>query len=34
MLEHEDNVVTNDEAVQAFQIPLVPLDEQLRRLAS
>ena len=33
MLEHEDNVVTNDEAVQAFQIPLVPLDEQLRRLA-
>jgi NADH dehydrogenase len=33
MLEHEDNVVTNDEAVQAFQLPLVPLDEQLRRLA-
>lgn len=33
MLEHEDNVVTNDEAVQTFQIPLVPLDEQLRRLA-
>lgn len=33
MLEHEDNVVTNDEAVQVFQIPLVPLDEQLRRLA-
>jgi NADH dehydrogenase len=33
MLEHEDNVVTNDEAVQTFQIPLVPLDEQLRRVA-
>jgi uncharacterized protein YbjT (DUF2867 family) len=33
MLEHEDNVVTNDEAVQTFQVPLVPLDEQLRRLA-
>ena len=33
MLEHVDNVVTNDEAVQTFQIPLVPLDEQLRRLA-
>ena len=24
MLEHEDNVVTNDEAVQTFQLPLVP----------
>jgi uncharacterized protein YbjT (DUF2867 family) len=33
MLEHEDNVVTNDEAVETFQIPLVSLDEQLRRLA-
>ena len=33
MLEHEDNVVTNDEAVKTFQLPLVPLDEQLRRLA-
>jgi uncharacterized protein YbjT (DUF2867 family) len=33
MLEHEDNVVKNDDAVQTFQIPLVPLDEQLRRLA-
>ena len=33
MLEHEDNVVENDEAVQTFQLPLVPLDEQLRRLA-
>jgi NADH dehydrogenase len=33
MLEHEDNVVTNDAAVETFQLPLVPLDEQLRRLA-
>ena len=33
MLEHEDNVVTNDDAVETFQLPLVPLDEQLRRLA-
>ena len=31
MLEHGDNVAANDEAVRAFQIPLVPLDEQLRR---
>jgi NADH dehydrogenase len=33
MLEYEDNVVTNDDAVTTFQLPLVPLDEQLRRLA-
>jgi len=33
MLEHGDNVVTNDDAVQTFQLPLVPLDEQLRRAA-
>jgi NADH dehydrogenase len=33
MLEAGDNVVTNDEAVRTFQIPLVPLDEQLRRVA-
>jgi NADH dehydrogenase len=33
MLEHGDNVVSNDEAVQTFQLPLVPLDEQLRRTA-
>ena len=33
MLEHGDNVVSNDEAVQTFQLPLVPLDEQLRRAA-
>lgn len=33
MLEHGDNVVTNDDAVRTFQIPLMPLDEQLRRAA-
>jgi uncharacterized protein YbjT (DUF2867 family) len=33
MLEHGNNVVTNDDAVQTFQLPLVPLDEQLRRAA-
>jgi NADH dehydrogenase len=33
MLEHGDNVVSNDEAVQTFQLPLVPLEEQLRRTA-
>jgi NADH dehydrogenase len=33
MLEVGDNVVTNDEAVRTFQLPLVPLDEQLRRAA-
>jgi len=33
MLEAGDNVVTNDEAVQTFQFPLVPLDDQLRRAA-
>jgi uncharacterized protein YbjT (DUF2867 family) len=31
MLEHGDNVARNDDAVQTFQLPLVPLDEQLRR---
>jgi uncharacterized protein YbjT (DUF2867 family) len=31
MLEHGDNVVRNDDAVQIFQLPLVPFDEQLRR---
>jgi NADH dehydrogenase len=31
MLEHDDNVVTNDGAVQTFGLALVPLDEQLRR---
>ena len=33
MLEHVDNVVTNDDAVRTFELPLVPLDEQLRRAA-
>jgi uncharacterized protein YbjT (DUF2867 family) len=33
MLETGDNVVTNDEAVRTFQLPLVPLEEQLRRAA-
>ena len=31
MLEHGDNVVSNDDAVETFELPLVPLDEQLRR---
>jgi len=34
MLEHDDNVVTNDDAVRTFGLPLVPLDEQLRRATS
>jgi uncharacterized protein YbjT (DUF2867 family) len=33
MLELGDNVVTNDDAVQTFQLPLLPLDDQLRRAA-
>jgi len=33
MLEHGDNVVSNDDAVRTFKVPLVPLDEQLRRAA-
>ncbi len=33
MLERLDNVVTDDAAVETFQLPLVPLDEQLRRAA-
>jgi uncharacterized protein YbjT (DUF2867 family) len=33
MLELGDNVVTNDEAAHAFQLPLLPLDDQLRRAA-
>ncbi len=33
MLESGDNVVSNDLAVRTFQIPLVPLDDQLRRAA-
>jgi len=31
MLEHGDNVVSNDDAVRTFKLPLVPLDEQLRQ---
>ncbi len=33
MMEAGDNVVTNDDAVETFQLPLLPLDEQLRRAA-
>jgi NADH dehydrogenase len=33
MLEHGDNVAANDDAVRTFEIPLLPLDEQLRRAA-
>jgi uncharacterized protein YbjT (DUF2867 family) len=31
MLEAGDNVVTTSDAVETFRLPLVPLDEQLRR---
>jgi NADH dehydrogenase len=31
MLEHGDNVVSDASAVETFGLPLVPLDEQLRR---
>jgi uncharacterized protein YbjT (DUF2867 family) len=34
MLELGDNIVTSPEAVETFKVPLVPLDEQLRRAAS
>jgi uncharacterized protein YbjT (DUF2867 family) len=33
MLESGDNVVSNDEAVRTFELPLLPLDDQLRRAA-
>ena len=33
MLEHGDNVVSNDDAARTFQLPLAPLDDQLRRAA-
>jgi NADH dehydrogenase len=33
MLEHGDNVTSNHDASQTFQLPLVTLDEQLRRTA-
>jgi NADH dehydrogenase len=34
MLEAGDNVVTNDDAVETFKLPLVSLDDQLRRAAA
>ena len=34
MLELGDNVVTDQSAAETFQLPLVPLDEQLRRAVS
>ena len=34
MLEAGDNVVTDTSAVEIFGLPLVPLDEQLRRAAT
>jgi NADH dehydrogenase len=34
MLEAGDNVVTDTSAIEVFQLPLVPLDEQLRRAAA
>jgi uncharacterized protein YbjT (DUF2867 family) len=33
MMELGDNVVSNDDAVETFKLPLVPLDDQLRRAA-
>jgi uncharacterized protein YbjT (DUF2867 family) len=33
MLEHGDNVVSNDDAVKTFELPLLALDDQLRRAA-
>jgi uncharacterized protein YbjT (DUF2867 family) len=33
MLEHGDNVVSDQAAVSTFQLPLLPLDDQLRRAA-
>ena len=34
MLDAGDNVVGNDEAVETFKLPLLPLDDQLRRAAA
>ena len=34
MLELGDNIVTSPDAVETFALPLVPLDEQLRRAAA
>jgi hypothetical protein len=33
MLQGPDNVISNSDAVDTFQIPLMPLDEQIRRVA-
>jgi hypothetical protein len=33
MIEAGDNVVSNADAVETFGLPLVPLDEQIRRAA-
>jgi uncharacterized protein YbjT (DUF2867 family) len=33
MLELGDNVVSNEQAVRTFELPLLPLDDQLRRAA-
>jgi uncharacterized protein YbjT (DUF2867 family) len=33
MLEHGDNVVSDQAAVSTFQLPLLPVDDQLRRAA-
>ena len=33
MMEVGDNVVTSDDAAQTFQLPLLPLDDQLRQAA-
>jgi len=33
MMALGDNIVTNPDAVETFGLPLVPLDEQLRRAA-
>jgi hypothetical protein len=33
MLAGADNVVSNADAVETFGLPLVPLDEQIRRAA-
>jgi uncharacterized protein YbjT (DUF2867 family) len=33
MIEAGDNVVTNTDAVHTFQLPLVPLEDQIRRVA-
>jgi hypothetical protein len=33
MIEAGDNIVTNTDAVHTFQLPLVPLEDQIRRAA-